>query len=50
MEMHTLLDKVYLRIINMPHCDEKCCEHSFGSTGESAAHPPERLGEQIHDD
>ena len=27
------------------HCDGMYCEHSFG---ESAAHPPERLGEHIH--
>ena len=32
------------------HCDGMYCEHSFGSIGESAAHPPERLGERIHGD
>ena len=32
------------------HCDDRYCKHSFGSSGESAAHPPERLGEHNHGD
>ena len=48
MDMQILLDKISLADYPFAHCGEMCCEHSFGSIGESAAHPPERLGEHIH--
>ena len=48
MQVNTLLIENDLRIFNMNIFDYNC-EHSSGSFDESAAHPPEGLGERNHD-